>query len=303
MRTAFIKQLIEETRTNERIFLIVGDLGYNVVEAFRDAYPDRFLNVGIDEQNMAGIAAGLSMQGFIVYIYSIGNFPTLRCMEQIRFDIAYHHANVKVVAVGAGLSYADLGATHHATEEVGMLRSIPNMVIASPSDPNEARAITKISANYEGPMYIRLGKAGEKEVYPKYEDLTIGNIHCYQESDSENALLVTGSIMDYAVNWINENNVQTAIFSVPFIKPLNKKLLAAVANKHHNIITLEEHQKSCGVGSAFIEQLSDLYQEGKIAQYPKIRRIAMNDSFIEVAGNHAYLRQYAELVLNKEYFV
>lgn len=303
MRTAFIKELVEDAKTNDKIFLIVGDLGYNVVEVYRDAYPDRFLNVGIDEQNMAGIAAGLSMQGFNVYIYSIGNFPTLRCMEQIRFDIAYHHANVKVVAVGAGLSYADLGATHHATEEVGMLRSIPNMVIASPSDPNEARAITKISANYEGPMYIRLGKAGEKVVYPKYDDLTIGNIHCYQESDSDNALFVTGSIMDYAVDWIKKNGVQTAIYSVPFIKPLNKELLAAVANKHSNIITLEEHQKSCGIGSALVEQLSDLFQEGKIAQYPEVKRIAMNDSFIEVAGNHAYLRQYAGLVLSKEYFV
>lgn len=302
MRTAFIKQLVEEARENDKIFLIVGDLGYNVVEAFSNEFPKRFLNVGIDEQNMAGVATGLSMQGYNVYIYSIGNFPTLRCIEQIRYDIAYHKANVKIVAVGAGLAYGSLGATHHATEEIGMLRSIPNMVISSPSDPNEARAITKISSAYNGPMYIRLGKAGEKKVYTQYEDLTIGHIHTFKESDSQNALFVTGSIMDYAVKRIQELDVDTAIYSVPFIKPINKEQLAAIAQIHSNIITLEEHQLSCGLGSSLVEQFSDLYQENRIDKYPKIRRIALLDNFTYVAGSQGYLRSYNSLVLNNEYF-
>ena len=113
MRAAFIDQLINEARTNERVYLLVGDLGYNVIEPFAREFPDRFRNVGIAEQNMAGIAAGLAMTGYNVYFYSIGNFPTLRCIEQIRNDIAYHHLSVKVVAVGGGFAYADLGATHY----------------------------------------------------------------------------------------------------------------------------------------------------------------------------------------------
>ena len=162
MRTAFIQQLIKEAETNERIFLIVGDLGYSVVEPFRDKFPDRFLNAGIAEQNMAGMAAGLAKEGYNVYIYSIANFPTLRCMEQIRDDIAYHNLNVKIVSVGAGYAYASLGASHHATEDIGMMRTIPNMLVCSPGDPIEAQAITKFSSHYDGPMYLRSGNLSRK---------------------------------------------------------------------------------------------------------------------------------------------
>ena len=138
MRTAFIKQLIEEAKTNDKIFLLIGDLGYNVVTPFAEAYPDRFINVGICEQNMVGIASGLAMNGYNVYLYSIGNFPTLRCIEQIRNDVCYYNGNVKVVSVGAGFAYGSSGVSHHATEDIGMMRTLPNMVICSPSDPSEA---------------------------------------------------------------------------------------------------------------------------------------------------------------------
>ena len=165
MRTAFINQLIKEAKTNGEIFLLVGDLGFNVVEPFAELFPDRFLNAGVAEQNMAGMAAGLAMEGYCVYIYSIGNFPTLRCMEQIRYDICYHHLNVKIVAVGGGYAYGSLGASHHATEELGMLRTIPNMIVCAPGDPAEARAITSFTVRHKGPCYIRLGKAGEPPVH------------------------------------------------------------------------------------------------------------------------------------------
>ena len=146
MRTAFINQLIEEAKSNDKIFLLVGDLGFSVVEPFAEQFPERYLNVGIAEQNMAGIAAGLAMEGYCVYIYSIGNFPTLRCMEQIRYDICYHNLNVKIVAVCGGYAYGSLGASHHATEEIGMLRTIPNMVVCAPGDPVEAKAITTFTS-------------------------------------------------------------------------------------------------------------------------------------------------------------
>lgn len=303
MRTAFINQLVEEAEKNDKIFLIVGDLGFSVVEAFRDRFPDRFLNAGIAEQNMLGVAAGLALEGYNVYVYSIGNFPTLRCMEQIRYDVAYHNLNVKVVSVGAGYSYGSLGASHHATEEMGMMRTIPNMVICSPSDPCEAREVTRASAHYNGPMYLRLGKAGEKEIFGTSSLTEIGDIHTLQESHSENALIVTGSILSYAAEWVAANNIDTAIYSIPYIKPLNQEQIRAVLNKHGNIITLEEHQKSCGLGSAVVEYASDLYQLNLINRFPKIRRVAIDDAFFSVSGSQSYLRVHAGLTLDSSYFV
>ncbi|MGN1253099.1 MAG: transketolase family protein [Prevotella sp.] len=302
MRTAFINQLVEEAKYNDRIFLLVGDLGYNVVEPFANSYPDRFLNIGIAEQNMAGIAAGLAMNGFIVYCYSIGNFPTLRCIEQVRNDIAYYNGSVRIVSVGAGYAYGTQGVSHHATEDIGMLRTIPNMVVCSPSDPTEARRITSISSHYDGTMYMRLGKAGEANIFSEAEKLRIGDIHTFRESDSENALFVSGSIMKEAVDWIMENAVDTAIYSVPFIKPISREQLKSIASRHHNIIVLEEHQLSAGLGSAIVEQLSDMYASGELTAYPKIRRIAINDIFLPVAGDQAYCRRAAGLTLRKDYF-
>lgn len=304
MRTAFINQLVEEAKSNEKIFLMVGDLGYNVVEPFRDLFPDRFLNVGIDEQNMIGVAVGLAMNGYNVYVYSIGNFPTLRCMEQIRYDVAYHNASVKIVSVGAGYAYASLGPSHHATEELGMLRTIPNMVVCSPSDPSEVKSITKLSADYDGSMYLRLGKAGEKVIFPENCDsLKIGDLHRLKDSSSENLLISSGSILYEAAKWIDENGIDTAIYSVPYVKPINVSMVLELATRHNNIVVLEEHQKSCGLGSAILEVIGDLYADGKIRQFPKVRRVAINDEFISVAGSQNYLRSVAGLTLKKEYFV
>ena len=303
MRTAFIKQLVEEARTNDKIFLIVGDLGYNVVEPFAQAYPQRFLNAGISEQNMAGMAAGLAMSGYNVYLYSIGNFPTLRCLEQTRNDITYYNGSVKIVSVGAGFAYGSQGMSHHATEDIGVMRALPNMVVCSPSDPSETRKITHLSANYSGSMYIRLGKAGEKEIFTDGPcTLKLGDLHCYQESNAPCVLLTTGSITAAAVDWVKGHHVDTALYSVPFIKPIDGEQLCQLAHKHSNWIVLDEHQKSCGVASALIEQLSDLYQEGAIEAFPKIRRLEVNDEYIHVAGDQAYLRQITGLQLSEAYF-
>lgn len=300
MRTNFINQLIEEARCNEKIFLLVGDLGYHVIEPFAEEFPDRFLNVGIAEQNMAGIAAGLAMTGYNVYFYSIGNFPTIRCLEQIRNDIAYHQANVKVVSVGAGYAYGSLGATHQATEEIGALRVLPNMVVATPGDPLEARAITKISASYDGPMYIRLGKAGEKTVHSEDSiDLKIGDIcSVITREGNQTAVFACGNILDAALHQINEENLNYDLYSVPFVKPINKEQLINIVKTHPaGLITIEEHQKSCGMGSAIVEILNDLYYEGNIEVYPKVKRIAIPDEFADVVGTQVFLREHEGLKL------
>lgn len=300
MRTNFINQLIEEARYNDKIFLLVGDLGYHVIEPFAEEFPDRFLNVGIAEQNMAGIAAGLAMTGYNVYFYSIGNFPTIRCLEQIRNDIAYHQVNVKVVSVGAGYAYGSLGATHQATEEIGALRVLPNMVVATPGDPLEARAITKISASYDGPMYIRLGKAGEKTVHSEDSiDLKIGDIcSVITREGNQTAVFACGNILDAALHQINEENLNYDLYSVPFVKPINKEQLINIVKTHPaGLITIEEHQKSCGMGSAIVEILNDLYYEGNIEVYPKVKRIAIPDEFADVVGTQVFLREHEGLKL------
>lgn len=294
MRTAFIDQLIKEARKNDKIFLLVGDLGYNVIEPFANEFPNRFRNVGIAEQNMAGIAAGLAMSGFNVYFYSIGNFPTLRCIEQIRNDIAYHHANVKVVAVGGGYAYADLGATHHATEALGMLRTIPDMVVCSPSDPVEARALTTFSSTYDGPMYIQLGKAGEKLIHKKDLNLNVGDILPYRVDNKKEAIIVNGSIAYSIVNSEEADNKD--IYTLPFVKPINTAQIAEIANAYDKIIVIEEHQKSCGVGSAVIEQINDLFYEGQVSRFPKVHRIAIDDYFQDVSGSQMFLRKRAGLL-------
>ena len=300
MRTAFINQLLEEARHNERVFLVVGDLGYHVVEPFVEEFPDRFINAGIAEQNMAGMAAGLAMTGYNVYIYSIGNFPTLRCYEQIRNDIVYHRANVKVVSVGAGYVYGSLGATHQATEDIGALRTLPNMVVCTPGDPIEARAIATLSANYEGPMYIRLGKAGEKIVHAGEKlDLKIGDIaSVIQKEGNKKAVIACGSILASAKQQIEKEQLPYDLYSVSFVKPLNKQCLLDIVSRYQDgLITIEEHQRSSGMGSAIVEQLNDMFADGKLTYYPKVKRIAIPDEFVGVVGNQNYLREVEGLEL------
>ncbi|MBC7695274.1 MAG: transketolase [Burkholderiales bacterium] len=305
MRTAFIKELIEEAKKNKNIFLIVADLGFSVVEPFIELFPDRFLNVGIAEQNMAGIASGLATEGYNVYIYSIGNFPTLRCMEQIRYDICYHNVNVKIIAVGGGYAYASLGASHHATEEIGMLRTIPNLTVCAPGDPEEMRAITKFTSAHNGPCYIRIGKAGEPEVHKKYDksiaEVKSGDI-LNVINGTDIAVFSTGSMLDYSANFISNNSLKASLYSFPFIKPLNKNQFTDILKKYKRIITIEEHQLNGGFGSTILELINDLKETKTISSYPEIKRVGINNAFYSIAGTQDYLRKLAGIELQLNYF-
>lgn len=305
MRTAFINQLIEEAKVNENIFLLVGDLGYSVVEPYAELFPERYLNVGIAEQNMAGVAAGLAMEGYCVYIYSIGNFPTLRCMEQIRYDICYHNLNVKIVAVGGGYAYGPLGPSHHATEDIGMLRTIPNLVICVPGDPVETKVVTTFTTQHHGPCYIRIGKAGEPLVHKENSitKLSLGEILMIKNStNGEVAVFSTGAMLKYALDFVEQNKINASVFSFPFIKPLNKENLLEILKSHKKIITIEEHQAQGGFGSTILEVMNDLIEEGKLKNVPLVKRIAIPDKFYSVAGTQDYLRKLAKLELCIEFF-
>lgn len=299
MRTTFINQLISEARKNDKIFLLVGDLGYNVVEPFANEFPERYINVGICEQNMAGIAGGLAMNGWIVYCYSIGNFPTLRCIEQIRNDIAYYKSNVRIVSVGAGYAYGSQGVSHQATEDVAMLRALPNMVVCSPSDPEETKMLVSLSVNYQGPMYIRLGKAGEPVFHKgKISSYKLGQLlPLISDRKTDTVVLTSGSILSRVMKQIKENGLQYDVFTVPVVKPLDRSQLSLIAGQYKQIIIVEENQLSAGIGSAIIEVLNDEYCLGLLASYPLIKRIAIHDEFLEITGSQAYLQNIAGLNL------
>ena len=296
MRTAFIQQLVEEAKVNDKIFLLVGDLGYSVVETFAELFPNRFLNVGIAEQNMTGIASGLAMEGYNVFTYSIGNFPTLRCMEQIRYDVCYHNLSVKIVAVGGGYAYGPLGTSHHTTEDIGMLRVIPNLSVCAPADPIETRKITSMLCQNNNPSYLRLGKAGEPKVHNENLNFNWGEI-IKVKSGHKTAVLSTGGLLKYCSDTIEHQGKDWGLFSIPFIKPLDIITLAQICNEYNEIVTIEEHQKSGGFGSAILESINELRNNSIIKKNPKVRVIAIPDRFIGFAGTQEYLRNIAGIKL------
>ncbi|MCE9559061.1 MAG: transketolase, partial [Armatimonadetes bacterium] len=174
MRTSFMQTLTQFAERDDRIWLLTGDLGYSVLEPFAQRFPERYINVGVAEQNMTGIAAGLALSGKVVFTYSIANFPTLRCLEQIRNDVCHHNANVKVVAVGGGFAYGSQGYTHHGVEDLGIMRMLPGLTVMVPGDPAEAKAATRAAVETAGPCYLRLGKGGEPAVHAEPPVFTVG---------------------------------------------------------------------------------------------------------------------------------
>jgi transketolase len=257
MRTAFIEALCREAERDERIWLLTGDLGYSVLEPYADRFPARFVNVGVAEQNMTGVAAGLAMSGKVVFTYSIGNFSTFRCLEQIRNDVCYHDLDVKVVSVGGGLAYGALGYTHHAVEDLAVMRALPNLRVLAPGDPHEARMATEALARTPGPGYLRLGKAGEPQVHAARPEGGIDRVLVLREGTGP-ALLSTGGILAQALkaaDALAERGVSVTLASVPTLQPLDEEGILRIAGATDRIVTLEEHGPG-GLASAVAELLA-----------------------------------------------
>ncbi|MDN4574779.1 transketolase [Pandoraea cepalis] len=300
MRNTFIKTLCELAATHEDIFLLCGDLGYSVLEPFAAQFPDRFLNIGIAEQNMTQVAAGLAREGFNVFTYSIGNFPTLRCMEQIRYDVCYHDASVKVVAVGAGYAYGPQGVSHHATEDIAMMRAIPNMTVCAPADPIEARAAAHFMATHRGPGYVRINKAGEPAIHDLSRTLEITpGTPLSMRAGTGSVVLTTGAILGPVLAEVEARQLGFAVFSSPFVGNYDTAFLKRLATEFDTIITVEEHQLNGGFGSSIVEAMSDLYAGGGIAHMPKIERVGIPNRFTGESGSQDYLRRVSGLSLTR----
>lgn len=286
MRTAFIEQLIVQARRNPRIFLVVGDLGYSVIEPFQAEFPDRFLNAGVAEQNMTGMAAGLASEGFHVFTYSIGNFPTLRCLEQIRNDVCYHNFPVTVVAVGAGMAYGNMGYSHHCVQDIACLRGMPNLTLLSPADPGETVACVEWLSKNPGPSYLRLGKAGEPKIHS--QPVTLEEPVKVVDRGGQIAIVATGSVLSEAVNasaLLAAESISCDVYSMIRLAPVGPHDFEPF-NSYQNIVTLEEHVGPGGLG--------ELIRSG-VRNGVAVEALSVTAGTASSVGTQAILRQLAGL--------
>jgi transketolase len=288
MRTAFIETLFELAQTDERITLIVGDLGFGVVTPFMERLPKQFVNAGVAEQNMTGLAVGMALTGKIVFTYSIANFPTLRCLEQVRNDVCYHNANVKIVAVGSGMAYGSLGISHHATEDIAIMRALPNMIVIAPGDPVETRLATRALVEHIGPAYLRLGRSGEPIVHTLEPNFQLGkSITICQGNDI--TLITTGALLYETVksaDILSKEGIEARIISMHTIKPLDVETVLTAAKETKIIFTIEEHSIIGGLGGAVAEILAECPDRKAI-----LSRIGLKDEFSSKVGDQDYLRK------------
>lgn len=287
MRDAFTRALMREAASDPKLTLITGDLGFGVLKPFWETYPKQFINAGIAEQGMTGMAAGLARTGRTVLTYSIGNFPTLRCLEQIRNDCAYHEANVKIVCVGGGFVYGSLGMSHHATEDMAILRALPGVTVFTPGDPHEVEAIVPVMLRTPGTCYLRLGRGGEPFLHE-------GPISGWQipqaltlQGGTDVALLSAGGILTQTISaakLLADKGVSAEVVSFPCIKPIDREKILELAGRFRHIVTVEEHSIVGGFGSAVSEVLAEA-GAGCI-----LHRIGMPDVYSCIVGTQQYLR-------------
>lgn len=279
---------MELAKENKNIELLTGDLGFGVLKPFWEQCPDQFTNAGIAEQNMTSVAAGMALSGKTVFTYSIGNFPTLRCLEQIRNDCAYHNANVKVVCVGGGFVYGSLGMSHHATEDIAIMRALPDVVVMAPGDLVEAEEATKAIANYPGTCYLRLGRGGEKRIHEKLENFQIGKAIKIHDGEKV-AIFSAGAIFEEVqgtYDLLCAQGLNPVVYTFPTVKPIDKEVIARCAKDCELIVTCEEHNVVGGFGSAVAEVMAELDSRNA-----RLLRIGMEDAYCTKVGSQAYLRK------------
>jgi transketolase len=292
MRDHFISSLTEIAQKNNNIILITGDLGFGVLDNFIEEYPKQFINSGVAEQNMTGIASGLGMDGKVVFTYSIGNFNTLRCLEQIRNDACYHNSNVNIVSVGGGFSYGALGYSHHATEDIAIMRAIPNLRVFSPCDFWEIQEITKKVVELGGVNYIRIDKSSAGNTRKNDEDFIVGKGRVLTDG-TDVTIIATGGIVELALEAqkkINLSGISCKVVSMHTIKPIDKNLIIDCVKNTDALVTLEEHSLIGGLGSA----VSEILMQESV--YPKrFKMMGLESSFSTIVGSQSFLREHNNL--------
>jgi transketolase len=299
LRNTVIEEITIQTRKNKNIYFITADLGFNVVNRFYEEHSNNFINAGISEQNMTLMAAGMAISGKKVITYSIGNFNTLRVLEHIRNSICYHNADVKIISLASGFAYGALGFTHHATEDIAVMRAMPNLIIFSPADPVEARICTQLALNINTPCYIRLGRGGEKIIHSKSLKFELGRaLKIFDGNDI--VIFTTGTILNEAiksVQFYKQKSFDIALYSFPTIKPIDAETIKICSEKYKYIITVEENNAIAGFGSLIATELT------KLTSNVKLRIIGLKDIIPDIVGSQEYLRSIYNIdhqALNKE---
>jgi transketolase len=285
VRTAFIDTLCEVAADDERVWLVCGDLGYSVLERFATRFPGRFLNAGVAEQNMIGVAAGLALTGKVVFVYSIVNFPVMRCLEQVRNDVCYHRLSVKVVAVGGGLVYGGHGYSHHGAEDLAVMRAMPHMTVVAPGDPVETRLAVRAISSHGGPCYLRLGRGGEPAVHATPPAFALGRAIRLREGTGL-SIAATGGALPLAMTAADQlcrEGHSVAVLSVPTLAPFDAGAVVGAARSAGRLVTVEEHGWG-GLGTAAAEAIA---AAGLAIRFHAVR---LGREPVESAGSHDYLR-------------
>lgn len=295
MRTAFVRALIDSSRKIDNLFLLTGDLGFEVFEEYREKFPNKFVNVGVSEANMVGVASGMAHLGYKVVCYSIVPFLAFRAFEQIRNDVCYHNLDVAFVGAGGGFSYSLNGVSHTSIEDIVVMRSLPNMKVVCPGDPLESYMATKQLLETTGPSYLRLGKKGEANLMYEYiGDFRIGKIVELKEG-KDIVIFSTGNMLETTLNVVEElekKKLNVTHIHIHTLKPLDKEEIANVIRKYPKLVTIEEHSVIGGLGSA-IAEINSAYKGCQKEQL----FIGVNDEYFNVGGSQVFLRKLAGLNL------
>ena len=287
MRDRFVETLCALADEDPRVTLITGDLGFGVLDPFRSKFGSRFINAGVAEQNMTLLAVGLALEGRIVFTYSIANFPTLRCLEMIRNGAAYHDASVKVVAIGGGFSYGSLGISHHATEDLSIMRALPGVDVIAPGGRYETAEATRAIAQRPGTSYLRIDKDPGVEG-SEDEPFILGRPRRIVEG-SDVALLAIGGIVSEAARaatLLERHGVRPSVYSVHSLRPLSSDAVRDIVRRHATIVTIEEHTVAGGLGSAILEVIADT------GAWPgRFIRIGLQECFSSTVGSQQHLRK------------
>ncbi len=285
MRKTFINTLIDLARKDKDIVLITPDMGFSVLESFFDEFPERAINCGIAEQNAVSIASGLALMGKKPYVYTIIPFLTGRAYEQVRLEVAYMNTNVKLIGIGAGFTYGAAGATHHAIEDISLMRSLPNMTVCCPGDNNEAEQIIRETVNNDKPMYIRIGRHN-RGIFNN-EKLVIGKASVIKQGE-DIAIISTSNMLPDAANYCRQLKAQGRkpyLISMHTVKPLDKEIILELVDKGVEIQTMEEHSIIGGLGSAVAEVIAES------GNGVKFKRIGVPDEFSHYIGSQKYIKK------------
>ncbi len=288
MRKAFINTLSRMCEADENIILLTGDLGFGVFEEFKERFPKQYLNAGVAEANLIGMAAGLAMSGMTVYAYSIAPFLVYRAFEQIRDDVCYHNLPVRIVGVGGGLAYGNAGPTHHATEDIALMTALPNMTVVCPGDPIEVEKAIFESQGIQGPIYFRLNRSGDRYIHKNTAiDFKIGK--GLNVKDGRDILLITTGNMlevgDKVSYELDERGYSTSLISMHTLKPFDTTLLRKVSLGKKLIVSLEEHSPYGGLSSLISQTI---VQERLGIEYLPF---TLPDYFTKISASQHYLRK------------